>query len=160
MLGELELTEKEFLTQKKNISRMAPVVIPPILLAGGVITTSLLVYRMNKHQYFTEGYSNALSYYFGFNSHMLAVLAGGFIGAEILNFHEPLSVRYIKKGRRFYFPLIIMSIFALSLHLYDKMNSYAFVPFITGATALMTLGVISRIELAVSSWNFRVVVAF
>ncbi|CAI2378763.1 unnamed protein product [Moneuplotes crassus] len=153
---------KKYLSMKENIVRKAPVVIPPILLAGGIISTGVFLHRITLTNclYYSKNMTNAFNHYFLFQSHIFAVFAGSFIGAELLNFHEPLAIKHMRKGRRFYFPLIIMGLFTLALHMYDHLSEFAFIPFTGSITILLTLILICRQELALSYWNYKMMAVY
>ena len=69
----------------------------------------------NEATYYTPKHTNSYSYLFSSYTQIAAVLAGGLVGSEILNYHEPQVVRIVKQGRRFYIPVVVCMLGTLDI---------------------------------------------
>jgi hypothetical protein len=127
----------------------------------------LFIKRINS-PYFTPEYTNSFSYFTGWYGHLLAVIAGGMIGAEVLNFHDPLIARKIKFGRRFYFPVLITFLCKfvmlnyvawLTFCKYDNLHIMSSVYSMIGCTFFFGYTLYLKSDLSMSRWNFFITIA-
>ena len=117
------------------------------------------MYKTGKHQYFTPKYTDAFSHYYGYHAHVMAVLSGSFIGTELIQFQESRAIQYVKKGRRFYIPFIIMSFAWVACNEYDNLKPMGSFSMMVAITLLLAAQLICRKEIAISRWNIKISLA-
>mmetsp|Transcript_6025 Transcript_6025/g.5187 ORF Transcript_6025/g.5187 Transcript_6025/m.5187 type:complete len:205 (+) Transcript_6025:132-746(+) len=145
-----------YLLKKSKMNRQAPLIVPPIFIGGCILSTGLFLYRASTYPYLSPEHTNSFSYYFGYQSHIMAVIAGSFIGAELLNFHEPEAAKFLSKGRRFFIPVILMGFSYYAMNKLDNLKAVGSFGMLLGCISLSSFALISRTELALPKWSATV----
>ena len=133
---------------------------PFILLGTCLIPVIWFNLRIGTNKYYSSGYVNAFPKFTGVLAHTTAVICGGIIGTELLNFHEASIPRAIRRSTRILGVFGIMYLMYLGYWFNDKLSLLAPVFSIFSILSLFSIQLISSSQVSVSKWNMKFIGKF